>query len=81
MVNVKIYNTNASLIFVKNYGKMQAGTNIIQMSDFVKSLQKNNVYLLNIETEKETINTKFEVLPFSLQKKKTSTQNKKKANI
>ncbi len=59
MVNVKIYNTNASLIFVKNYGKMQAGTNIIQMSDFVKSLQKNNVYLLNIETEKETINTKF----------------------
>ena len=58
-VNVKIYNPNASLIFIKNYGKMQPGMNKIHMSDFIKSLKKNNVYLLNIESEEETKNIKF----------------------
>ena len=58
-VNVKIYNQNATLIFIKNYGKMQSGMNKINMSDFIKSLKKNNVYLLNIESEEETKNIKF----------------------
>ena len=58
-VNVKIYNQNATLIFIKNYGKMQLGMNKINMSDFIKSLKKNNVYLLNIESEEETKNIKF----------------------
>ena len=58
-VNVKIYNQNATLIFIKNYGKMPSGMNKINMSDFIKSLKKNNVYLLNIESEEETKNIKF----------------------
>ncbi len=58
-VNVKIYKQNASLIFIKNYGKMQSGMNKIHISDFIKSLKKNNVYLLNIESEEEKINIKF----------------------
>ena len=58
-VNVKIYNQNATLIFIKNYGKMQSGMNKIHVSDFIKSLKKNNVYLLNIESEEETKNIKF----------------------
>ena len=58
-VNVKIYNQNASLIFVKNYGKMTSGMNEIRMSDFIESLEKNNVYFLSIDTHKETINIKF----------------------
>jgi hypothetical protein len=58
-VNVKIYKQNASLIFIKNYGKMQSGMNKIHVSDFIKSLKKNNVYLLNIESEEETKNIKF----------------------
>jgi hypothetical protein len=58
-VNVKIYKQNASLIFIKNYGKMQSGMNRIHISDFIKSLKKNNVYLLNIESEEEKINIKF----------------------
>ncbi len=58
-VNVKIYNQNASLIFIKNYGKMQSGMNKINMSDFIKSLRKNNVYLLSIESEEEIKNIKF----------------------
>ena len=58
-VNVKIYNQNASLIFIKNYGKMQSGMNRIHISDFIKSLKKNNVYLLSIESEEEKINIKF----------------------
>ena len=33
--------------------------NKINMSDFIKSLRKNNVYLLNIESEEETKNIKF----------------------
>ena len=56
---IKIYNQNASLIFIKNYGKMQSGMNKIHVSDFIKSLKKNNVYLLNIESEEETKNIKF----------------------
>lgn len=58
-VNVKIYNQNATLIFIKNYGKMPSGMNKINMSDFIKSLKKNNVYLLNIESEEEVKNIKF----------------------
>ena len=58
-VNVKIYNQNASLIFVKNYGEMQSGRNEIHISDFIKSLKKNNLYLLNIESEEKTKNIKF----------------------
>ena len=58
-VNVKIYNQNATLIFIKNYGKMPSGMNKIHVSDFIKSLRKNNVYLLNIESEEETKNIKF----------------------
>ena len=58
-VNVKIYKQNASLIFIKNYGKMQSGMNRIHISDFIKSLKKNNVYLLSIESEEEKINIKF----------------------
>ncbi len=58
-VNVKIYKQNASLIFIKNYGKMQSGMNKIHMSDFIKSLKKNNVYLLSIESKDEKINIKF----------------------
>ena len=59
-VNVKIYNQNASLIFVKNYGEMQYGNNIISLEDFIKSTQKNNsIYFLIIETQYETLNTKF----------------------
>ncbi|MBQ8223214.1 MAG: hypothetical protein IJZ87_07750 [Bacteroidales bacterium] len=58
-VNVKIFNQKASLISVKNYGKMKPGMNEIPMSDFIVSLQKNNVYLLSIESEEETINIKF----------------------
>ncbi len=58
-VNVKIYNQNASLMFVKNYGKMESGMNEIRMSDFIESLQKNNVYFLNIESKEEIINIKF----------------------
>lgn len=58
-VNVKIYKQNASLIFIKNYGKMQSGMNKIHISDFIKSLKKNNVYLLSIESEEEKINIKF----------------------
>ena len=58
-VNVKIYNQNATLIFIKNYGKMPSGMNKIHVSDFIKSLKKNNVYLLNIESEEETKNIKF----------------------
>ena len=58
-INVKIYNQNASLIFIKNYGKMQSGMNKIHISDFIKSLKKNNVYLLSIESEEEKINIKF----------------------
>ena len=59
VVNVKIYNQDASLIFIKNYGKMLSGTNKIHISDFIKSLKKNNVYLLSIESEEEKINIKF----------------------
>lgn len=58
-VNVKIYNQNATLIFIKNYGKMQSGMNKIHISDFIKSLKKNNVYLLSIESEEEIKNIKF----------------------
>ena len=58
-VNVKIYNQNATLIFIKNYGKMPSGMNKIHVSDFIKSLKKNNVYLLNIESEEEIKNIKF----------------------
>ena len=58
-VNVKIYNQNASLVFVKDYGKMNSGMNEIHMSDFIELLQKNNVYFLSIDTHKETINIKF----------------------
>ena len=59
-VNVKIYNQNASLIFVKNYREMQYGNNIISLEDFIKSTQKNNsIYFLIIETQHETLNTKF----------------------
>ena len=58
-VNVKIYNQNASLIFVKNYGEMQSGRNEIHISDFIKSLKKNNLYLLSIESKREKINIKF----------------------
>ena len=58
-VNVKIYNQNASLIFVRDYGKMKSGMNEIHASDFIRSLEKNNVYFLKIESKKETINIKF----------------------
>ena len=58
-VNVKIYNQNASLVFVKDYGKMNSGMNEIHASDFIRSLEKNNVYFLKIESKKETINIKF----------------------
>ena len=58
-VNVKIHNQNASLIFVKDYGKMTSGMNEIRMSDFIELLEKNNVYFLSIDTHKETINIKF----------------------
>ena len=58
-VNVKIYNQNASLIFVRDYGKMESGMNEIHASDFIRSLEKNNVYFLKIESKKETINIKF----------------------
>lgn len=58
-VNVKIYNQNASLIFVKNYGIMPQGRNVICFSDIMKSLQNNNLYFLSIETEYETLNIKF----------------------
>ena len=59
-VNVKIYNQNASLIFVRNYEEMQYGSNVIPLEDFVKSTQKNNsIYFLIIETQHETFNTKF----------------------
>ena len=58
-INVKIYNQNATLIFIKNYGKMQSGMNKIHVSDFIKSLKKNNVYLLSIESKEEKINIKF----------------------
>ena len=58
-VNVKIYNQNASLIFVKDYGKMLSGMNEIHASDFIEFLKKNDVYFLSIDTQKETINIKF----------------------
>lgn len=59
-VNVKIYNQNASLIFVRNYEEMQYGSNVIPLEDFVKSTQKNSsIYFLIIETQHETLNTKF----------------------
>ncbi len=58
-VSVKIYNQNASLVFVKDYGKMRSGMNEIHASDFIRSLKKNNVYFLKIESKKETINIKF----------------------
>ena len=59
-VNVKIYNQNASLIFVRNYEGMQYGSNVIPLEDFIKSTQKNNsIYFLIIETQHETLNTKF----------------------
>ena len=58
-VNVKIYNINASLIYVKNYGTMISGINEIHASDFIKSLKKNNVYFLSVESKEETINTIF----------------------
>ena len=58
-VNIKIYNQNASLIFVKNYGEMKSGMNVIHLSDIVKSLNNNNSYLLSIETEYETLSIKF----------------------
>ena len=58
-VNVKIYNQNASLIFVKDYGKMTSGMNEIHASDFIEFLKKNDVYFLSIDTQKETINIKF----------------------
>ena len=58
-VCLKIYNSNASLIFVKDYGKMLSGVNEIHAYDFIESLEKNNVYFLSIDTQKETINIKF----------------------
>ena len=58
-VSVKIYNQNASLISVKNYGKMSSGMNEIHVADFIESLQKNNVYFLSIDAQNEIINIKF----------------------
>lgn len=58
-VIVKIFNQNASLIFIKNYGIMESGINEINVSDFIESLQKNNAYFLSIESNEETRNIKF----------------------
>ena len=59
-VNVKIYDMNGKLIFVKNYGIMSHGTNIISLEDFTKKILNNfNIYFLSIETQYETLNAKF----------------------
>ncbi len=59
-VNVKIYDMNGKLIFVKNYGIMSHGTNIISLEDFTKKILNNfNIYFLSIETQHETLNAKF----------------------
>lgn len=59
-VYVKIYDMNGKLIFVKNYGIMSHGTNIISLEDFTKKILNNfNIYFLSIETQHETLNAKF----------------------
>lgn len=59
-VNLKIYDMNGKLIYVKNYGKMSSGTNIISLEDFTKNILNNfNIYFLSIETTHETLNAKF----------------------
>lgn len=59
-VNLKIYDMNGKLIFVKNYEKMSSGTNIISLEDFTKNILNNfNIYFLSIETTHETLNAKF----------------------
>ena len=51
---------NGKLIYVKNYGTMSPGTNIISLEDFTKNILNNfNIYLLSIETTHETLNAKF----------------------
>ncbi len=59
-VNLKIYDMDGKLIYVKNYGIMSPGTNIISLEDFTKNILNNfNIYFLNIETTHETLNAKF----------------------
>lgn len=59
-VNLKIYDMNGKLIFVKNYENMSSGTNVISLEDFTKTVLNNfNIYFLNIETQHELFNTKF----------------------
>ena len=59
-VNIKIYDMNGKLIYVKNYGTMSPGTNIISLEDFTKNILNNfNIYFLSIETTHETLNAKF----------------------
>ena len=59
-VIIKIYDMNGKLIYVKNYGTMSPGTNIISLEDFTKNILNNfNIYFLSIETTYETLNAKF----------------------
>ncbi len=59
-VNLKIYDQNGKLIFVKNYGKMSSGMNSIPLEELTKSILNNfNIYFLSIETTYETLYAKF----------------------
>lgn len=58
-VCVKVYNQNGALVLAKGCGKMSAGMNEISLSDLMPILSRNNIYFLSVESQNETINTKF----------------------
>ena len=59
-VVLKVYNLTGKLIFVKDYGMMFSGNNVISLEDLTKVLLNNfNIYFLSIETDYETINSKL----------------------
>ena len=59
-VVLKVYNQTGKLIFVKDYGMMSSGNNVISLEDLTKVLLNNfNIYFLSIETDYETINSKL----------------------
>lgn len=59
-VILKVYDQTGKLIFVKDYGMMSSGNNVITLEDLTKTLLNDfNIYFLRIETNHEILNTKI----------------------
>ena len=59
-VILKVYDQTGKLIFVKDYGMMSSGSNLIPLEDITKVMLNDfNIYFLSIETNDEILNTKL----------------------